>query len=73
MENEKYTNKVGHCPMCDSMNLTYSKQPSFNGDNMFFEYHCNNCGCDGNENYYVEFTGHTFWDEEKEEEIELEY
>ena len=71
MENKEYYNKQGVCPMCGESNLKY--RPAWiNGDNLCFEYHCNNCGCDGHENYAMEFIGHTFWDEEKEE-IELEY
>jgi len=73
MENREYYNEAGHCPMCNSMNITYNNRPTIDGNNMFFEYHCHNCGCDGEEIYYVELTGNKFWDEKKEEEIELEY
>lgn len=69
-EEKEYTNKMGVCPICKEQNLKY-RPASFNGDGLFFEYHCDNCGCDGSENYVMEFTGHTFYDEEIDEEIEL--
>ena len=70
LHNKEYVNKQGVCPVCGESDLKYSPV-YFNGENAIFEYHCNNCDCNGREIYYIEFTGHSFWDEEKEEEIDL--
>lgn len=70
MEEREYINEQGVCPMCGESDLKYSPV-HFNGDSLSFDYHCNNCSCDGEETYYMEFTGHRFYDEEKDEEIDL--
>ena len=73
MERE-YHNECGFCPRCCSDDLKYSDRPTFDGDGLFFTYHCNNCDLDGEEWYYVEFTGHNFCDYDEDgngEEVDL--
>jgi C4-type Zn-finger protein len=69
--NNNYTCKTGYCPVCNKLTLEYSKQPYFNGNNCYFEWHCKECGTEGKEVNYIEFIGHEFYDEKKEEYIEL--
>ncbi len=76
MENKEcvkkdYKNECGMCPVCKSYDLHYHNTPTIDGEELWYSYHCNNCGLDGEEMYYVEFTGHRFYDDEIEEEIDL--
>ena len=68
--NNKYINKAGVCPVCGSNNLKY-EPVVFNGENAIFCYTCEDCHIDGEEVYYMEFIQHRFWDEEKEETINV--
>jgi len=67
----EYKNICGKCPKCGSSNLDYSPV-EFNGNNCSFDYTCEECGTEGKEWYYLEFVGHSFYDNDKDEYIELE-
>ena len=68
MEKDKkeYKNKPGYCPKCGGINLKYYPV-SFNGNNCYFDYTCEDCGIEGKEYYYMEFVGHNFYDKDKGE------
>lgn len=68
---EEYKNKAGECPKCGGHNLEYYPV-EFNGENYYFNYICEDCKTEGREWYYGEFIGHSFYDNDKEEYIELE-
>ena len=72
MENKEcvkkdYKNECGICPVCKEISLHYHNVPTMDGGNLYYTYYCENCGCEGEEVYYVEFLGHKFYDRTEEE------
>ena len=70
-EEKEYKNEPYVCPMCKKECTLKYRPVCFTGDTLYFEYYCEECGCEGEEHYDMVFTGHTFYDEEEGKEIEL--
>lgn len=56
-------NSMGVCPHCKEQELEYGSI-QLEGENAYFPYKCCNCGLEGEEWYYMEFTGHNVYDKE---------
>lgn len=58
-------NSIGVCANCKEHNLDYGAI-ELEGENAYFPYKCNNCGLEGKEWYYMDFIGHSIYDENGE-------
>ena len=69
--NEKYPkidinnleNRIGVCPHCKEKELEYGTI-ELEGECAYFPYKCSNCGLEGEEWYFMEFTNHIIYDED---------
>ena len=52
------SNEQGKCPLCNSMNLSYDTMEIDDGlgNSCYYPWHCDDCGADGKEWYYVDFS-----------------
>ena len=44
---------LGTCPNCDSIDLTYAEERIFEGNQLYMEFVCDDCGAKGKEWYEV--------------------
>lgn len=64
LKNEhKLTNIQGKCPHCGKLIETYGSI-EFEGDMVYFPWHCEYCNIDGEEWYELKFQGHNIYDDE---------
>lgn len=63
---KEYNNEQGECPKCHGYNLDYDPA-SFEDNQIYFNWHCKDCGQEGSEWYNMEFIGHNIINEDGKE------
>ena len=65
----KYIEKEnkGHCPVCGSRNLEYGNT-ELDGEYLYYEFTCNDCGTESIERYSLEYSTTTAWIDDEDEE-----
>ena len=53
-EFENRIKKSGVCPSCGSTNIIYEDM-EIDGNRCYYDFTCSDCGCNGDEEYFLEF------------------
>lgn len=68
LKTQNVSNQQGSCPCCNEVLHNY-EPVQFEGEYAYFPWHCDKCGTDGQEWYYLDFCGHNYYDKEGKEII----